>query len=274
MRHLPTITGLLLVVLAQCRVGTAEEPNPVKYPDAAAYCAARAAAECSDEVIAACAPPSKDHCVSVRQAACGTDEVPSGKVYDPSKAEDCIAKVSDAYADAKLTKAEVDAYRAACALLFSGLGIKDSPCQADDDCKQSDGLRCIPAAALPADAGADAGPASGSCQVPKTVQGGDSCAAADALCVAGYHCGATRHCDINGDNTEPCSESLPCKADLKCSALTSTCEPKLTDGSVCTGDGECQSGICVLSATVASGLCVSQITLAVNELFCVEMRSQ
>jgi len=256
------ITLSLSVVLAGC-TGKAADPLP-KYPDANAYCTGRAEAECNGSVITACAVPTKEKCVASRQAACNAS-IPTGKNYDSSKAEACIDQVAAAYGDAKLTKDEIKAYSSACSVLFSGTGVKDSSCAADGDCKQSEGLRC----ALSAVAGTDGGPSgvSGSCQVPKPGQGGDSCSAADVICASGYHCGVSKHCDINGSLGEPCSNGLPCKEMLKCSAA-STCEATLPDGSPCTTGSECANGICL----DGSNICVSQVTFAPNEPFCVQAR--
>ena len=251
------------VVLAGC-TGKSPEPLP-KYPDANSYCNGRAQAECNDAVIAACAVPTKEKCISSRQSACNA-AVPAGKSYDSSKAEDCIAKVGAGYGDAKLTKDEIAAYSEACALLFNGTGIKDSYCMADGDCRVSEGLRCVLLAA-PAIGDANTGQVAGTCQVPKMAQGGDSCAAVDAMCVAGYHCGASMHCDINGALGEPCSDALPCKDTFKCSAA-GRCEAKLADGTACTTGNQCASSICLEQTNI----CVSQVTFAPNEPFCVQAR--
>ena len=251
----------LSVVLAGC-TGKAADPPP-KYPDGLAYCTGRAQAECSDSVIAACAAPTKEKCIAGRQAACNAT-LPAGKSYDFSKAEECINQVSAAHGDAKLTKDEIKAYSDACAVLFSGTGVKDSSCAADGDCKQSDGLRCV----LSAVAGADGGSGlSGSCQVPKSAQGGDSCSSADVKCAAGYHCGVSKHCDINGSLGESCNGGLPCKEMLKCSAA-GTCEAKIADGSPCTTGDECANAICL----DVSNICVSQVVFAPNEPFCLQAR--
>jgi hypothetical protein len=258
----PWITVSLGVVLAGCS-GKAAEPLP-KFPDAIAYCTGRAQAECSDSVIAACAAPSKEKCVASRQAVCNAN-VPSGKSYDSSKAENCINQVSAAHGDAKLTKDEIKVYSDACSVLFSGTGVKDSSCAADGDCKQSDGLRCVLSALGGTDGGS--GGVSGSCQTPKSALGGDSCSAADVNCAAGYHCGVSKHCDINGSLGEPCNGGLPCKETLKCSAA-GTCEAKIADGSPCTTGDECANGICL----EGSSICVSQVVFAPNEPFCVQAR--
>jgi len=252
----------LSVVLAGC-TGKAPDPLP-KYPDAIAYCTGRAQAECNDSIIMACAVPSKEKCIASRQAACNAT-VPAGKSYDSSKAEECINQVSAGYGDAKLTKDEIKAYSQACAVLFGGTGVKGSSCAADGDCMQSDGLRCVLSAVASTDGGS--GGVSGSCQVPKSAQGGDSCASEDVICTAGYHCGLSKHCDVNGGLGEACSSGLPCKETLKCSAA-SKCEATLPDGSPCTTGDECANGICL----EVSNICVSQVTFAPNEPFCVQAR--
>jgi hypothetical protein len=262
MRH-SSIAAFATFVLAAC-TGKSPEPLP-KYPDANAYCNGRAQAECNDTVIVACAAPGKDKCISSRQSAC-VAAAPKDKAYDASKTEDCIAAVAAAYGDAKLTKDEIKTYTDTCALLFNGIGVKDSPCGADADCKVSEGLRCVVSSSA---GGADGGPirSSGTCQLPKIVQGGDSCAPVDAMCAAGYHCGLTKHCDINGATGEACGDGLPCKETLKCSSA-GMCQPKLADGSPCTVSQECTNGVCLEQTNI----CVSQVILAPNEPFCVQAR--
>jgi hypothetical protein len=269
MRHLWNTIALLAVGLIQCTSKAVDEP---KYPDGNAYCRGRGEAECNDAVIAACALPSKDSCITKRQAVCNM-EIPLGRVYDPSQAEACLAKVSEAYANAILTKPEIEAYQDACAPLFSGTGVKDSPCRVDEDCKLSDGYKCILMTIAAPDGGADGGETTvtGSCQVPKTVSGGDSCAEIDSFCPEGYHCGVQKYCIANSLEGQMCSESLPCKPTLKCSA-TGTCELKLPDSSSCMVDDDCTNDICLKSPTASSGLCVSQITLAPSEPFCTSAR--
>jgi hypothetical protein len=254
MRYAPIITGLFVGLLAQCTNKTAEQPP--RFGDSGAYCAGRAQAECNDQVIAACAASGKDRCVASRQTAC-LNELPLGKTYDAFKAQECVDSVAAAYADAKLAKNEIEAYRAACALVFDGTVVRNGACQIDTDCKQADGLACVLAP----------GSASGTCQVPRAVQPGDKCDTSDALCAAGYHCDATKYCVVNAASTEPCSAALPCKPTLKCGAA-GTCEPKVLDGSACTADGDCGSDICEPGVN----LCVAQITLAPTEPFCVSAR--
>ena len=259
MRYLPIFTVVLAGLLTRCAVKTTTPERGPTYSDTGSYCEALAEAECSSEVLLACGS-REELCTPVRQMV-HVSALPLGKTFDSTRAEDCVGSVAAAYADAKLTKEEIAAYTDTCALVFDGTGIRNSACRTDGDCKRADGLRCVLGAAS----------ASGTCQAPRTVEGGDKCDTADAMCADGYHCGPTQHCDINADTGEACTAELPCKATLKCSAA-GTCEPRLLDGSACAGDGDCASGICAPGLRGASGLCVSQITLAQNEPFCVSTR--
>jgi hypothetical protein len=254
MRYIPIIAGLFVGLLARCTVNTTPE-QAAKYSDTGSYCEALAQAECSDEVLLACGS-RKELCTPARQMA-HVNTVPLGKTFDSKRGDDCVQSVAAAYADAKLTKDEIAAYTATCAKVFDGTGIRNSVCQTDSDCKQTDGLRCVLGAAS----------ATGTCQEPVTVQPGGKCDTPDAMCADGYHCGPIQHCDVNADTGEPCSAALPCKATLKCGAA-GTCEPRLLDGATCSANGECASSICADGLNV----CVSQITLAPKEPFCVSTR--
>jgi hypothetical protein len=256
------VIALFAITAVHCN-STPDTPKP-KYPDAASYCNGRATAECSDAVVAACAVSSKDICVAKRSIVCLNVEVPTGKVYDSSKAEACVNKVSAAYADAKLTKDEIDTYTAACGLLFSGTGIKDANCSVDTDCEQSEGLACVlrPTASA-VDAGGDA---AGTCQVPVPGKAGDSCADANVQCADGYHCDPTvQYCVVNRAVNQTCSAAIPCIATLKCSTA-GTCEPTLATGA-CAANADCTSGIC------NANLCVAQVIFAQSEQFCVDLRN-
>jgi hypothetical protein len=259
MRYAYVITGLLAGLLTQCTVKTTTEEQPPKYPDSGSYCAGRAQAECNDAVIAACGASGKARCVASRQTVClnAVQANALGKTFDPAEAEACVNAVGAAYTDAVLTKAEITGYNATCSQIFDGTGIKDGACQADTDCKQSAGLRCVLAA----------GTTSGTCQVPQIIAAGDTCATADALCTVDHHCGTTQHCDINADNGQACTAVLPCTAAFKCST-TGVCEAKLPDSTPCTTASECANGICAEGAN----LCTSQITLSLNEPFCISAR--
>jgi hypothetical protein len=251
----PAVFGFALLAGGAC---SPKDEGP-KYPDINSFCNARASSECSAEVLASCGAPDAATCIARRQQVCVTGRPPN-TTYSPSSAESCISAVSAAYADAKITLAEKNSVDGACTPVFDGPGAKNATCQKDNDCQVSIGLRCV----------ASAGSTSGSCQVPQPVQGGGSCAASEAQCISGFHCGITAHCDINAALNEACA-NIPCAPDLICSTA-GTCQAKSPDGSVCASDGECLHGICNKASTQPSGLCVLQVTLAPAEPFCVESR--
>jgi hypothetical protein len=226
-----------------------------KYPDINSFCNARASAECSQQVLLDCAFPDSATCVARRQQVCVTGK-PTNTVYAPAAAESCVNAVGAAYGDGQLTLAENTSVNDACAPVFDGPGAKDATCSVDNDCQESTGLRCVVAGGL----------TTGTCQIPQMVQGGGSCAAMDAQCVSGFHCGSTAHCDIDAALSESCA-TIPCSPTLQCSGA-GTCVAKTPDGSPCAADAECAHGICNKASTAAMGVCVSQVTLSPTEPFC------
>jgi hypothetical protein len=251
----PSFAATALVALGACT--TTAGP---KYPDLNSFCNGQASAECSSEVVLACAVPSTATCVANRQQVC-VAAAPAGAIYNPAPTENCIAVVSGAYSDAKLTIAESSAISAACSIVFDGPGGPDAACQQDPDCKVSTGLRCVP----------KPGSNMGTCQIPQPVQGGGMCVAADAQCVAGFHCGLSSHCDIDGMANDPCDAADPCAPGFMCSTAA-TCTAKSADGTACASADECMNGICNKASGAAMGLCVSEVTLAPDEPFCVDSR--
>jgi hypothetical protein len=249
--------GLVAALLLACACIVKNGP---KYPDLNSFCNARATAECSPNVLLACAIPSASTCINKRQALC-LSSVPAGTVYNPSSAENCVNQVSSAYDDAKVTLAESTAIDAACLSVFDGPAGKDASCQSDLGCQVSSGLRCILAP----------GSSQGICEIPQAVQGGGSCSASNARCVTGFHCGPTAHCDINAAVGEACGAQIPCGTDLQCSS-GGTCINKNVDGSMCSSADECLHGICNKASTSSTGLCVSQVSLASMEPFCIDSR--
>jgi hypothetical protein len=267
MRHWFATLGFA-ALFTQCSASTPDAPPPPKFPDADAFCTGWAQAECSDTVIQVCLAPGKGACLAARQTKCTavivSPETQLGHTYDNTKAEGCVNAVAAAYADARLTSEEQAAIDTACALVFSGTVARNSACTVDADCKQADGLKCVVHAAPLAEGGASA---SGTCQVPVSATAGQPCSAVDAVCVDGFHCGTTSHCDANGAANEACSQGVPCATGLKCGSAN-VCEPKIADGNACTKGSECAHGICAEGAN----LCASIMQLSSAEQFCIAAR--
>jgi hypothetical protein len=210
-------------------------------------------------VIKACAAPDAARCIAKRQAAC-IDATPPGISYNPNGAEPCLKVVGSSYADAKLSAQENRTMTESCAAVFEGAGVANATCKKDLECKVSGGLRCV----------LRGGSDTGTCQIPQRVTGGGVCNSPSQLCIDGFHCGPSEHCDINGQVGEPCTELLPCVESARCTA--GKCEKKLDDGTPCTGDQECLNALCARGSSSPQGLCVSQMTLAPNEPFCIDAR--
>jgi hypothetical protein len=144
--------------------------------------------------------------------------------------------------------------------VFDGPGGGSASCVTDSNCKVSGGLRCV----------LSAGSTSGTCQVPLVMTGGQSCAAPNAQCVPGFHCGGTQHCDADATANQMCDSQNPCGPDLQCSG--GICASKSADGTQCASADECLHGICNGSNAGTMGVCVSQLTFAYTVPFCVESR--
>jgi hypothetical protein len=243
-----------LFTLTAC--SSKDEP---KYPDTNSFCNGRAGAECSTDVVQACAAPNRDTCVAKRQAVC-VATLPRAATYNSAGAEGCVTAVSTAFADARLSTQENRTVIEACTPVFDGPRDVNDTCSADIDCKVSAGLRCVLGAGLN----------TGTCQVPERVMGGGLCSKPNQSCVPGFHCGPTAHCDVNGQVGEPCTDALPCIETARCSA--GKCEKKFDDGSTCASDQECANALCARGSAATQGICVSQMTLAPNEPFCIDAR--
>jgi hypothetical protein len=250
--------GLVLAAVLGFAGCGAKDDGP-KYPDLNSFCNARGNAECSSEVIKACAVSEAARCIAKRQAAC-VDSMPSGTSYNATGAEACVNAVSASFSDAKLSAQENRTNGDACAGVFDGAGAANATCEKDIDCKVSTGLRCV----------LRGGSATGTCQVPERVMGGGVCSKPSQSCIPGFHCGASDHCDVNSQVGEPCTDALPCVETARCSA--GKCEKKFDDGSPCASDAECTNALCARGTGSTQGICASQMTLAPNEPFCVDAR--
>jgi hypothetical protein len=187
--------------------------------------------------------------------------------YDSSAASACIARVSAAYTDAKVTNDEQKALRDACALVFSGPGDKNRPCDVNSDCTQGQGLRCVVHFSASLE---DAGESLGTCQVPVSTSPGSSCSLPDAQCAEGYHCGVSSHCDQDEPLDAPCSSEDPCSEGLQCASAhagESSCVEKPGVGTTCSVDSDCASGYCAEGVN----LCASSYQLSPSEPFCAAL---
>lgn len=237
-------------------------PGPM-YPDVAAYCNARARAECSEQTVGNCASPSTEICVAKRQMACAKT-IPAGKSYRPGEAEPCVEAVEAAYVDAIVSQEERVEIADSCAALFeTESGVTGSSCETDSDCRMSEDYRCV----FRVDAAA--GKMKGVCQIPKLVAAGHSCEAVDAQCEAGLYCNDGPHCVTVGAAGSACSATKPCGEGLKCDAGEGKCIVKAANGSACESDDDCFEGFCNVGEV---RICAARMILSPSEPICAEFR--
>lgn len=254
-------------LLTACTVSTeTSSPNgsPYKYPTEASFCTALAEAECASAVVEACygqtSEENTEKCVAARSAEDVCRSIPglegadySGVSYDPASADACVAQRVSIYADAKLTREEVDAIAPACVAVFSKGQGKGGTCTTGIDCDTKAGLSCV----------LKAGEAEGECQESVEVGPGGDCSAADAVCEAGQFCNADGFCFVGYGEGKPCGADKPCQADLLCQPNEAgpVCIAKTADGEACSADAECTGSFCNRAAGATMGVCTSALTL-------------
>jgi len=229
------------------------------------FCTARASAECSSAVIAACGFTGKTQCQSTHSKVC-MNAIPQGTTYQPSKAPACLAAVTSAYSTSQITAKALASLDPACTSeVFSGPGAARAQCMTDYDCDSAKGLRCV----MPNP------PSSGNmgqCFVPQTITPGGDCSGQGTVCGTGTFCdpmGLT--CITDNQLGAGCSTpDYPCAAGLQCSGAGpfATCAAGAADGAACNSSTECDSGLCDKAKDQAGGTCASVITLSSLDSMC------
>lgn len=228
------------------------------------FCSAWAKEACNAKVVDACAASSAAACEASQAAYC-TGILPSPG-YVSTNAGACLSAVRDAYADARLTAAElltVKQAAAPCDALVKGPGGAAATCLRNTDCDTVAGLRCL-----------TKGDQS-MCGKPEERTGGQSCSGPSQVCASGYYCDASHgsYCLEAAGENESCSASVPCKPGFHCAGLPDQeqCQPQLGVGEPCQQDDECKGGICQASSA-ASAVCVDAVILRVGDPLCENLR--
>lgn len=228
-----------------CTIESTNNTPQYKYPSLTEFCTAEAAAECNDNVVNACYNTVNDadrgKCQSAVSATCNATTLP----YHPEKAEDCIAAITGAWADAAIDHNEEKSIDAACVKVFNRAQPAASTCQASSDCDALNGLSCIIKNGT-----------SGSCGVPKNVAPGDSCSDASAVCDDTHYCDSGHHCVSSGMAGDSCSATAPCAPAFNCTGTmsASSCTARGTDGDACKADTDCV-GYCIVPIGTMTGKC-------------------
>ncbi len=262
--------GFLLSLAAGLGCGVSTDSTPAQgslytYPTEASFCTALAEAECAATVVEACYGDSSaentNQCVSARSEARTCRTIPgyegadmAGAQYDPASADACVQNRKQIYADAKLTRDELDSAGKACVAVFSrslGLG---APCETDIDCDTKSALSCI----------LKAGQSEGTCAVPEVVAPGADCSGDDQVCDEGQFCGAEGFCFAGYGEGKECAADKPCQADFLCTpdeGGSSLCVAKVGAGGDCSEDAQCEGTFCNKAAGSDMGVCTSTLTL-------------
>jgi hypothetical protein len=270
-----SVMAIVVLGLAGCVAHGADGADPApapapsgpKYADVASYCAGMAQAECSPAVVSQCGAKGAASCEASAIASC-RQAVPQGTTYQPSQGDACVAAVTAAYQDGKLTAAEKTTIDGACGpALFSGPGAVRAPCTGPYDCSSADGLTCI---AAPGDASGQ-----GKCLKPNPVAAGAACAGEADQCTGGYYCDPkARQCVVAAQQGQSCNPGYtPCAGGLKCpGGIFATCIPMPADGESCQADADCASGLCDKPANQPGGNCAEQIQLTSLDSACATLR--
>lgn len=229
---LACLGGALGVVVA------CSSDEPEKFPNAEAYCSARAAEEC---VVAERCGVTADACKAARTPKCtqaATAASGQGRTYTPGPVQGCIDKLKALYAKPLFTRAEQLAVEAECQKIFPGTKDKAAPC--------TDTLECKPDLVCDKDKGSV-------CATKNDRKKDDQCNNAGDVCEKNTYCGSRgplKYCIEAEPEGNLCTDAVPCQDTLRCDGFqkpstSGTCKKKIANGTdACTADGECESGYC------------------------------
>jgi hypothetical protein len=246
------------------QTGTFEPPEP-DFKDADAFCAAFAAALCTQDVQDACW--GQEDCKQATQQACA-QRMGSRRGYQSEDALDCIRATTSFGKSLSLSSSDRYNRIVDCRKAFGQHAQLDEPCFADYDCAPGTSSSSTPQCIVK-------GPGQRVCQVPEgTRQLEQSCSG--WLCSGGLYCNenteATPVCEkkLAGTEQNPsptCSSLDACGYDATntnqyfClenpqNPRQSSCQRLLASGDPCSQDRQCG-----LYAFCVGGVCASSLTL-------------
>jgi hypothetical protein len=262
--------GLKFSFLLLCLLGvggcSSTEDAPDPNATVSGFCGNWAKAACSSAVVQACAGAEKadatltDACVVSQRVFC--EGLLPAKGYSSQKATQCLSAVQNAYKDARLTALEIATVRHRgdpCNHLIKGPQGSGESCAIDDDCDTLKNYLCVMKSG------------SGTCQVPKLVDNGDSCSAPDSACNPGYYCGIDEACVKSKAVGKTCAADFECETGLVCDPDTTKCVAKVS-AEKCMKDDDCTTNVCDIPVGSSSGMCVSAITLSASSGVCEDLR--
>jgi hypothetical protein len=269
-----TLTSVLTItLLVGCGSDSDDDAPPNPLATVSGFCQAWAELACNPNVVNYCAADDADACQSSQSEFC--EELVPSNGYDATNASDCLRAVENAYADGDLDADELMVVRALggeCSTLIRGDADEGEACDENSDCDTTAGFTCVQRAGD-----------QGTCQVPREVDAGRSCSAADAVCDDGFYCDGRNCVERLPEDTE-CLDSSECAEDLRCEVTSNgeagasgvpsgqgTCVPRAGTLDPCESHDDCVSGFC-LALDGGAGECINQIRLARSEPICEQLR--
>lgn len=254
----------LVVGIGACS-GKDEPPDP--YATVGQFCLAWGKSACTSQTVAACAGDDTSDaltqaCVTSQATFCETLLPATG--YNSTQAAACLSAVQSAYADGRLSAAEIAIVRhrgEPCNHLIKGPQPKGGTCTVDEDCNTLENFECV----MKGD--------QGTCQIPKLVPNGTACDAPDAVCNDRFYC--------DGNCVAYKTVGAKCASDAECDPALA-CEPDAADVPRCTSkvapdkckaDSDCPSETpaCDIPVGASSGKCVKNIVLSPSESLCQDL---
>ena len=286
LRNFSLVLGLTAVSLTACVVTseTDDDSGPnYAHPNEADFCAALARAQCTDSAVKACYGSAdadiegdRSTCISHRsnldtcRASVTGGIAIASPTYNPAQeTQKCIDAQGAVYADAAISRAELDAAVLACIKILSGAGTAGSNCDNDYDCNTTTGLQCV----------RKAGQLVGTCAVPTVAGGGEDCMDPAIECAETFYCdaaeGGSGACLKAKAAGAVCSADAPCQDDFNCVITdpeldAGTCESKLANGAACEADNAaaCQGTFCNVASGQTTGKCAANLALAQTSTSC------
>jgi hypothetical protein len=220
------------------------------------FCEAWASRACNSEVVSICQASSAEACQEAQSAFCGS-VVPAAFTADA--ADKCLDAVANAYADADLTRDELDTVLTLgppCDELAKGSTPSEGACGSDVDCEAASGYRCV----------IKGGETVGTCQVPEEVEPGLRCDAPEQVCTEGFFCN-NDNCVQTLEVGEGCVNHAECGASGFCSE--ELCRERFALNAECSFHEQCNSGICYEGSVTA---CADRVRLSPAEPLCQQLR--
>jgi hypothetical protein len=244
---------LIAAALAPWFIGCSSKDDAMTRAE---FCGGWGERACSADVVSICQATTADDCRTAQAAFC-IGIVP--EAFTAEAADACLNAVRDAYADADLTRDELDTVLSLgppCDELAKGAALGGGDCEADEDCQTASGYRCV----------IKGGQQSGSCEVPVEVEPGLKCSEPEEVCTEGFFC--------NGNNcVEALAVSEACVNHAECGpagfCLEAACAMRFALNDECSQDEQCGSGICYDGPTQS---CVDRIRLSPAEPLCQQLR--